>query len=60
MVQRQALTVSSENKVLVATIAKLEMQFNSLKEDADQRQKAAKDLEKVTEEATVQSVSWKL
>lgn len=51
LVQRQVLTVSSENKVLVAKIAKLEMHYNSLKEDADQRQKAAKDLENVTEEA---------
>jgi hypothetical protein len=51
LVQRQVLTVSSENKVLITKITKLEMHYNSLKDDAEKRQKAAEDLENVAEEA---------
>ena len=51
MVQRQVLTISSENKVLIAKIGKLEMHFKALKEEEEKRQKAAQDLEIVTEEA---------
>jgi hypothetical protein len=51
LVQRQVLTISSENKVLIAKIGKLEMHFKALKEDEEKRQKAAQDLEIVTEEA---------
>lgn len=51
LVQRQVLTVSSENKVLIAKIGKLEMHFKALKEDEEKRQKAAQELEIVTEEA---------
>jgi hypothetical protein len=51
LVQRQVLTVSSENKILIAKISKLEMHYKALKEDEEKRQKAAEDLERVTEEA---------
>jgi hypothetical protein len=51
LVQRQVLTISSENKVLIAKIGKLEMHFKALKEEEEKRQKAAQDLEIVTEEA---------
>jgi signal transduction histidine kinase len=51
LIQRQVLTVSSENKGLIAKISKLEMHYKSLKEDEEKRKKTTDDLEKVTEEA---------
>lgn len=51
LVQRQVLTIASENKVFIAKIGKLEMHYKALKDDEEKRQKSAQDLEIVTEEA---------
>jgi len=51
LVQRQVLTVSSENKVLISKISKLEIHLKALKEDEEKRKKTTEDLETVTVEA---------
>jgi hypothetical protein len=51
LVQRQVLTVSSENKALISKISKLEIHLKALKDDEENRKNTAEDLERVTVEA---------
>ena len=51
LVQRQVLTVSSENKALISKISKLEIHLKALKDDEESRKNTAEDLERVTVEA---------